>query len=95
MITRELELRAASVGAGDAGSAQALLAQVREDQERQFAVARMGEADWKTWVDSILPQELDELAFRAYSPNAGYGAALQLLERATQLNPNDPRSPPS
>jgi tetratricopeptide (TPR) repeat protein len=86
VITRELDLRSASVAAGDAGSAQSLVAQIHEDQERPFALARLGEVDWKAWTDSISPQQLDELAYKAYFPNGEYEAALLLLERSTQVN---------
>ncbi|MBZ5636836.1 MAG: hypothetical protein LAO55_27245 [Acidobacteriia bacterium] len=90
LITRELELRSASVAVGDADTAQSLLAQVHEDQERQFAVARVGEVNWKTWADSIPPQQLDTLAYQAIFSNGEFGAALQLVERAAQANPKDP-----
>lgn len=92
LITRELELRSDSVAAGDADSAQSLLTQVREDQERQFAMARVGEVDWKNWADSIPPQQLDALAYRAASANGEFGAALLLAERATRVNPKDPNA---
>jgi tetratricopeptide (TPR) repeat protein len=90
LITRELELRSASVAAGDADTAQSLLTQVREDQEQQFTLARVGEVNWKTWADSIPPQQLDALAYKAVFSNGEFGAALQLVERAAQANPKDP-----
>jgi tetratricopeptide (TPR) repeat protein len=83
-VTRRLEL-----AEPDTPAAEALLKQVREDQEQVFRIARRRRPDPAAWARTVDPAKAPTYAEEANRAQE-FEFGLRLAERAREANPDDP-----
>ncbi len=88
IVNRVLKLNTWYVPREEANVARRDLSQVTTDQEREFVFQRQVPVDWPAWVESVAPEELTKLGTSAMTQGE-FEAAILLLQRAVELNPND------
>jgi Flp pilus assembly protein TadD len=88
IVVRELRLKQETVSGSDKAELEAFWKMIREEQQRTFILKRTSRADLTAWIQSVPADRARRYGVRAYSEGE-YDAASQLLERATQANPND------